>query len=272
MECEFRPVNLPGFKGLYEICSCGQHVKGLRSGKMLKTYVDTSGYISVSFHNKNYTKTKNPRVHNLVGNAFIIKDYPEKKYIDHINRIKTDNDVSNLRWVTIAENNNNRDLTTQNRRKVSKFDLKGNLIMTYDDCLEASKDNNINSKSLSSIIKRMPHYNKYDFVLKYDDSKNDSLKDKKISLNKKKIDDVIKNKIYSDDEIFKNIGILTLYNILTKETNTYDFSKYEISNRGNLRNLKGKIFSPTINSEYLYTSIVDNISKKRKHIYIHVLK
>lgn len=45
-------------------------------------------------------------MHRLLANAFIPN--PENKpIIDHINRIKTDNRLSNLRWATFKENANN---------------------------------------------------------------------------------------------------------------------------------------------------------------------
>jgi hypothetical protein len=45
-------------------------------------------------------------VHRLVAKAFI--DNPENKSeVDHINTIKDDNRISNLRWVTSTENSNN---------------------------------------------------------------------------------------------------------------------------------------------------------------------
>lgn len=53
---------------------------------------------------------KNVRLARLVATAFIPNpnNLPE---VDHINRIKTDDRVDNLRWVTRKENNNNRDYT-----------------------------------------------------------------------------------------------------------------------------------------------------------------
>lgn len=52
---------------------------------------------------------KQYKIHRLVGYAFqeICGKYQEGLQIDHINTIKTDNRATNLRWVTIKENQNN---------------------------------------------------------------------------------------------------------------------------------------------------------------------
>lgn len=46
------------------------------------------------------------RVHKLVAEAFI-ENPDNKPYVDHINRITTDNKATNLRWVTPIENSLN---------------------------------------------------------------------------------------------------------------------------------------------------------------------
>ena len=80
---------------------------------MLKPRKDLKGYYYITIKVKD--KRKNFLVHRLVALAFI--DNPlNKPFIDHINTIKTDNRVQNLRWVTQTENMNN-ELT---RKRISE--------------------------------------------------------------------------------------------------------------------------------------------------------
>ena len=68
---------------------------------LLRSRINNNGYISVSLHNT--TLPKLCSVHRLVALAFIPN--PEgKPCVDHINTIRTDNRVCNLRWCTYSEN------------------------------------------------------------------------------------------------------------------------------------------------------------------------
>ena len=59
----------------------------------------------VLWKNESYKKFY---IHRLVAETFIKNKDKNKMYVDHINRIRDDNRVENLRWVTYSENNKNR--------------------------------------------------------------------------------------------------------------------------------------------------------------------
>lgn len=79
--------------------------------KELKPCVSSSGYFHIVLmkNGKRYTKT----IHRLVGETFL-KKVEGKNVIDHINRIKTDNRLCNLRFVNNSENCINQGISKNN--------------------------------------------------------------------------------------------------------------------------------------------------------------
>jgi len=104
-----------GFEGLYEVSNLGR-VRSLdravlckdffitKKGKLKTIMIDKKGYQYVFLSKEGVERIY--RVHRLVAITFIPN--PENKpEIDHINTIKTDNRIENLRWVTSKENAQN---------------------------------------------------------------------------------------------------------------------------------------------------------------------
>lgn len=101
-----------GYEGHYKVSSKGRVMSLARNidngvsifysqPTLLMQYISSTGYCMVTLSKK--AVCKKHRVHRLVAIAFI--DNPEnKQYIDHINTIRTDNRIENLRWVTRSEN------------------------------------------------------------------------------------------------------------------------------------------------------------------------
>lgn len=103
------------YKGLYQVSNLGR-VKSLHRGKekILKPRLTNRGYLRVLLCRNG--KRKLFRIHRLVGLAFLNDTYFEGAEIDHINTIKTDNRVENLRWCTSIENINN-ELTREHHKE-----------------------------------------------------------------------------------------------------------------------------------------------------------
>jgi hypothetical protein len=53
------------------------------------------------------------RIHRILALTFIDNEY-NKPYVDHIDNIRTNNKLINLRWVTKKENDRNRSLSKRN--------------------------------------------------------------------------------------------------------------------------------------------------------------
>jgi hypothetical protein len=94
-----------GYEGLYNINRQGE-VYSCKYNKIMKNQTDESGYLYVSLHSKGNPKHKG-RIHRLLAIQYIPN--PENlEQVDHIDRNKLNNDLSNLRWVTQTENRRNR--------------------------------------------------------------------------------------------------------------------------------------------------------------------
>ena len=97
----WKPIK--GYTGFYEVSNFGKVRRIYKNGKtkILKPRINHRGYERVCL-SRNY-KRKEFCVHRLVGNAFIANEL-NKPQINHINGIKTDNNMNNLEWVTPQEN------------------------------------------------------------------------------------------------------------------------------------------------------------------------
>lgn len=104
----------------YEVSSFG-NVKNIKTGKILKAGLNGDGYYHVGL--SNHGKKKTCTIHRLVAEAFIDNLY-DKPCVDHIDNVRTNNNVSNLRYASFTENCQNQSIKKSNTSGVKgvRFD------------------------------------------------------------------------------------------------------------------------------------------------------
>lgn len=145
----------------YEISNQGR-IRN-RAGHILKPYTKPDGYVCIKL-SKNDIR-KHFRIHRLVAQAFIPN--PEnKEFVDHINGIRNDNRVENLRWCTRSENNNfelARKHNSESKKNSEKLIALANarkkkvrcieLDIVFDSITEAGEKTGVNFRNISSVCK-----------------------------------------------------------------------------------------------------------------------
>ena len=184
-----------GYEGLYEVSNLGNVRSVTRTvwqlykyntlkGKPIKLSFDRYGYLGCTLSKNG--KQSHGMVHRMVAEAFLECEDPSKYCVDHINTVRTDNRVVNLRYVSIRENNNN-PLTLKHLKKalnssdvqkrrietlringcqkpprcVYMYDLKDNFIRMFPTMLDAAKFVNTNNGNIHyALYKQKDHIHK----------------------------------------------------------------------------------------------------------------
>ncbi|QKF93807.1 HNH endonuclease with NUMOD4 motif [Fadolivirus algeromassiliense] len=232
----------------YQISTMGRVrvVKSNRVGRENKVSImkpsPRGNYLQVTLKNDIVRKSIN--LHTIVAKIFIPNSKPDNyKYVDHIDRDGTNNKINNLRWCTHQENMDYYKETIEYKgKKIYQYDLDNNLVKEWNDIreiLEVHPEYKRDSmyKMLAGQMEKL-----YDYVWKYDDKDDIKL---------------------AEDEVFKKIGMY----------NEMDFSNFEVSNYGNVRNIsRNNILNGKTNTfGYKEVCLYDNITKNSKYIKIHNL-
>lgn len=107
-----------------------------------------NGYVRVSINGKHQS------AHILVYSAFY-GEVPKGMVIDHINGVKDDNRLENLRCVTQSENMYNAQrLGHKGQIRIAQYDLDHNFIKEYSSCTEAAKEFGVTYRAISSAADR----------------------------------------------------------------------------------------------------------------------
>lgn len=154
-ERNWRRIKIKGRKGSYYVVDDG-HIYNER-GKEIGS-VNANGYVATSYS----------LIHRLIWEAFN-GEIPEGYEIDHINTIRNDNRLENLRLVTPKENRNN-PLTIEHYKNIDRSYLKtvdrtylSKYLTKYYDIVQIDSENNIIAKY--NTIKDIP--SKYDKTMIY---------------------------------------------------------------------------------------------------------
>ena len=97
---EYEIKDIPGFEGRYQATTNGD-IFSLLSNKFLSLGDDTYGYETCSLNRTTY------KVHKLIAKTFL-ENPDNHTHIDHINRNRKDNRLSNLRYISISDNQLNK--------------------------------------------------------------------------------------------------------------------------------------------------------------------
>ena len=94
--------DIENYKGLYQVSNLGR-VKSLKrfrvtNDRILRAGLNSDGYLTVGLYKdkKSYSNS----VHQLVAKAFISETYFIGSMVDHKDNIRTNNEVSNLQYIT----------------------------------------------------------------------------------------------------------------------------------------------------------------------------
>ena len=131
----------------YSISNTG-YIKNNTTNRILKTYI-RNGYHSVTLSCNNIKKTYN--IHTIVAEHFLEKPQNDIKYIvNHKNKNKLDNNISNLEYVTYAYNTQYSS-TSKRSKNENEFDINAYTeIPGYTKYL-ISKEGNVYSKNIKRL-------------------------------------------------------------------------------------------------------------------------
>ena len=125
----------------------------IETGKELKPYLEKA----IGYYRAGLSKNKNKHkfyIHRLIAEAYIPNPH-NKPEVDHINRIRNDNRIENLRWATHSENNQN------------KSEFKNNTSGTQNVYYITNHDKWFYRKSINGVRHRSPWLDTIEEAIEY---------------------------------------------------------------------------------------------------------
>uniref|UniRef100_A0A6C0JRA7 HNH nuclease domain-containing protein n=1 Tax=viral metagenome TaxID=1070528 RepID=A0A6C0JRA7_9ZZZZ len=138
----------------HELSSKGQ-CRNKKTGYIFKNTPGQKGYVSWGFtqRTKKIVLKRHFQAHNMLADSFGLIKLPGQIEVDHINRIRHDNRIENLRWATKAQQAANRDTSNNNGapKQVEQFDLKDNFIKLWPSAKEAGEMLDISPEDIRAV-------------------------------------------------------------------------------------------------------------------------
>jgi len=172
-EMLYQVSNQGRVRSLDRVVSCKNGKRKNLHGNIIRPQRCSNGYLFVCLSKQGTVRQH--RVHRLVAIAFLQRQ-DDKCEVNHINECKTDNNVSNLEWLSHRDNivhgtQQQRGVAHRNQRgerngmfgrkgklnphskRVLQLDLNGNRITSYDSIREAAVATNSNASSITSVCR-----------------------------------------------------------------------------------------------------------------------
>lgn len=148
----FIDVNMKG----YYVTTCGRIYKKLKKGykRLFENKLTNDGYPTMYVKTNSMEKCFSRTIHRVVALAFI-PNLKNLDTVDHINAIKTDNMVQNLKWASRSDQLYNPNYIEVKGVKVDCFRADGTFVKTYKSIEEAAKDG-FNRSTIHKMIYNVP--------------------------------------------------------------------------------------------------------------------
>lgn len=148
----------------------GEDIYRIINGKYhkLSKWIDNTGYYQVVFRING--KRKYVRIHRLIAET-LIPNPKGLKQVNHIDGNKLNNTISNLEWVSNAENTqygyDNNLYHSKKRSHAIKTTSKDGKVQIFKSIRMCSEQLGLNRKTITAILKGTKTTNNYDYKFQY---------------------------------------------------------------------------------------------------------